>query len=107
MSVSKAYMRKLTRLVKDRERRAAIRKFLAAYGHEMNKNRITIINDRLYYEGSIGGINFYKKWDKYFTRKKSSLTGKRFRKDPAFKAAGKAQKGLGQATSLLPVCINW
>jgi hypothetical protein len=41
----------------------------------------------VFYEGSIGKVTFYKMWGKYQRRRKSSLTGKRFRKDKAFKGS--------------------
>jgi len=74
-------------MVKDPEKRAAIRKFLIAYGGDMNKNRIRIINDKFYYRGSIGGLTFYEKYGKYQIRARTSLNAKRIRKDPAFKGS--------------------
>ena len=74
-------------MVKDPEKGAAIRKFLIAYGGDMNKNRIRIINDKFYYRGSIGGLTFYEKYGKYQIRARTSLNAKRIRKDPAFKGS--------------------
>ena len=88
MSVSKAYLRRLTRVVKDRETRAAIREFLVKYRDEINTNNLVITKEGdVFYEGTIGKFTFYRMWGKYRRRRKSSLTGKRFRKDKAFKGS--------------------
>jgi hypothetical protein len=88
VAVSKAYLRRLTRVVKDRETRAAIREFLIKHDEEINTNKLVITsNGDVFYEGTIGKVTFYKMWGKYQRRRKSSLTGKRFRKDKAFKGS--------------------
>ncbi|HEY0751691.1 MAG TPA: hypothetical protein VGD26_11085 [Chitinophagaceae bacterium] len=50
--------------------------------------------------GTIDDITFYKMGDSYYARMKSSLTGKRFWKDPAFEGSRRSCTALGSASKL-------
>ena len=50
--------------------------------------------------GTIDDITFYKMGEEYYARMKSSLTGKRFWKDPAFEGSRKSALALGVASKL-------
>jgi len=52
------------------------------------------------FTGTIDGLCFYRMYDDYFVRTKSSLTGKRFWKDRAFEGSRKSCTLLAKASTL-------
>lgn len=54
----------------------------------------------VYFTGCSNGITFYKMDGKYYQRRKSSLSGKRVKRDPVFKRTMKYAGLLGQASKL-------
>jgi hypothetical protein len=50
--------------------------------------------------GTIANLCFYKMWDTYFVRMKSSLTGKRFWRDNAFERSRESSKRFGSGNRL-------
>lgn len=55
----------------------------------------------VYYTGTIGPITYYKLFgEHYYLRTKSSLTKKRFEKDPAFARSRQRSKEFGYAVQL-------
>lgn len=54
----------------------------------------------VYYSGTIGMICFYKMKGQYYARMKSSLTGRRVKKDPAFKRTMQNANILGEASRI-------
>lgn len=56
---------------------------------------------QLLIEGCIDNVCFYKLEGSYYARMKSSLSGKRVKKDPAFAGTMKSANLLGRASSLV------
>ena len=54
----------------------------------------------IHLEGRIGNLRFYKMGDDYYVRTRSSLTGKRVKKDPAFRLTMVYAGLMGQASKL-------
>ena len=54
----------------------------------------------IFIEGTIDDLTYYKMYGKYYVRMKSSLTGKRFRKDKAFEGSRKSALLLGRASKI-------
>ncbi|GEP94797.1 hypothetical protein [Chitinophaga cymbidii] len=54
----------------------------------------------VYYTGTIGMVCFYKMQGKYYARLKSSLTGRRVKKDPAFHRTMENAHILGEASRI-------
>jgi hypothetical protein len=52
------------------------------------------------FEGTIGGITFYKMMGEFFARAKSSIDGKRIKTDSAYKAFRQNSKLHGKASKL-------
>lgn len=57
-------------------------------------------------EGTIGNICFYKIGDEWYARLKSSLTGKRVKKDPRFRRTMEYAGMLAQASRLASCCYS-
>ena len=74
-------------MVKDPEALAAIREFLEIHGHEIKPARLQIIDDYLFYKGSIGPCTFFKRYEEFRVRARTSLDGNRFKNDAVFKAS--------------------
>ena len=100
MCISKAFLTRLDQLIRDPGARLAIREFLLEFGPEMNQRKIRIIDDRLYYSGTIDILTFYELHGQYRTRMKSSLTRQRFLKDLCFEASRKSAKRFAQGNQL-------
>lgn len=54
----------------------------------------------VYYTGTIGMVCFYKMQGQYYARLKSSLTGRRVKKDPAFRRTMENANILGEASRI-------
>jgi len=52
------------------------------------------------FTGSIDGICIYHMWNRYFVRTKSSLTGERVKKDPAFRRTRQKAAMLSRASAI-------
>ena len=100
MAVSKAFLRRLYYVIKDRDELSAIRRFLSENGDEIMASRLRIINGKLRYKGSIGPVTFYTWQGKHKARKKSCLDAKRFKKDPAFKGSRESAQRFGAGNKL-------
>jgi len=57
-------------------------------------------------EGTIDNICFYKMGEEYYARLKSSLTGKRVKKDPRFRRTMEYAGTLAQASKIASVCYS-
>lgn len=52
------------------------------------------------FTGTRNGITIYKMWGEYYARSKSSLTGKRVKKDPVFRRTMENANRLGEASRI-------
>ena len=80
------------------------RRVLGQFGKKMPKSRYKVINGYVHYQGTIDILTLYWNGDLHVARKKSSLTGERFKKDQCFEgsrqSAGRFAEGNRLASKL-------